>query len=60
MSGSNQRQGTPKVASIGRQARLEAELKANLRKRKDQARARADVKPGAQGFADRARGKDDA
>jgi hypothetical protein len=30
--------------TYGRKARLEAQLKANLRKRKDQARARADTK----------------
>ena len=37
-----------------------SELKANLRKRKDQARARADVKPDAQGLPEPARDKDDA
>jgi hypothetical protein len=55
----NQRRGTSKEVSVGRKARLEAELKANLRKRKDQARARAEVKPDAQGSAESARDKDD-
>jgi hypothetical protein len=39
-----------KASSAHRTARLEAELRANLRKRKDQARARADSKPGEQGL----------
>jgi hypothetical protein len=42
-----------------RSQRLEAELKANLRKRKDQARARAEVKLDAARFT-AARAKDDA
>jgi hypothetical protein len=33
----------------GRKARLEQQLKANLRKRKDQARARTDTKAGERG-----------
>ncbi len=51
---------TRKASSARRQARLEAELKANLRKRKDQARARADSKPGDHGSGDPARDKGDA
>jgi hypothetical protein len=39
---------------------LETELKANLRKRKDQARARAGVKPDAQGLKEPARDKNGA
>jgi hypothetical protein len=60
MSDSNRRQGTSKKVSVGRKARLEAELKANLRKRKDHARARAGVKPDAQGLTEPARDKNDA
>jgi hypothetical protein len=60
MSDSNRRQGTSKKVSVGRKARLETELKANLRKRKDQARARAGVKPDAQDLTEPARAKNDA
>ena len=35
----------------GRKARLEEQLKANLRKRKDQARVRAAAKPSNQGIS---------
>jgi hypothetical protein len=45
MSSSNTNRGS---RTQGRKARLEEQLKANLRKRKDQARARADTKPGNQ------------
>ncbi len=45
--------------AVLRKARLEAQLKANLRKRKAQARARADVKVADQGSGDLER-KDDA
>jgi hypothetical protein len=57
MSDGNRRQGTSKK---DRKARLERELKANLRKRKDQARARAGLKPDAQGLTEPARDKSDA
>jgi hypothetical protein len=49
MSDGNRRQGTSKK---DRKARLERELKANLRKRKDQARARAGFKPDAQSLTE--------
>jgi hypothetical protein len=35
----------------GRKARLEEQLRANLRKRKEQARARAEAKPGDEGMS---------
>ncbi len=59
MRKSDDRRGSRKGGS-DRSQRLESELKANLRKRKDQARARADVKPDAQGLPEPARDKDDA
>jgi len=59
MRKSDDQRGSCKGAS-GRSQRLESELKANLRKRKDQARARVDVKPDAQGLPEPARDKDDA
>jgi hypothetical protein len=43
MASSNTNRGS---RTQGRMARLAEQLKANLRKRKDQARARADTKPG--------------
>ena len=48
MSSSNSDRGGK---TDSRKARLEQQLKANLRKRKDQARTRADVKTGDQGTA---------
>jgi hypothetical protein len=59
MRKSDDQRGSRKGAS-DRSRRLESELKANLRKRKDQARARADVKPDAPGLPEPARDKDDA
>ena len=59
MSESNRSQGTSKKVSVDRKARLETELKANLRKRKDQARARAGVKPDTRDLTEPARDKDD-
>ncbi len=52
--------GLRKAGAPDRSQRLESELKANIRKRKDQARARADVKRNARGLTDSARDKDDA
>ena len=59
MRKSDDQRGSRKGAS-GRSQRRNSELKANLRKRKDQARARVDVKPVAQGLPEPARDKDDA
>jgi hypothetical protein len=55
---SDDHKGVRKRFAATRPQRLEAELKANLRKRKDQARARAEVKLDAERSA-AARAKDD-
>ena len=49
-----------KERSARRKERLAAQLKSNLRKRKDQARARVDIKPDSRGLAEPAGDKDDA
>ena len=59
MPGSKQQHEAHVRTSALRKERLEAEMKANLRKRKHQAGARADAKPDAQGLAEPARDKDD-
>jgi hypothetical protein len=51
MSSSN---STREGKADGRRARLEAQLKANLRRRKDQARARSDTKVDDRGAGRRA------
>jgi hypothetical protein len=47
-----QKADTRQLAREQRRARLEAELRSNLRKRKDQARSRLQVAPGAQNGGD--------
>jgi hypothetical protein len=52
--------GSRKDSASDRSQRLEAQLKTNIRKRKDQARARAEAKPDAPGFPGTVSGKDEA
>jgi hypothetical protein len=59
MPSSHEHREARKRRSTGRTARLEAELKANLRKRRDQARARAETRPDRQAPGDPADDKDE-
>ena len=60
MPSGNETHATRKESSARRQARLAAELKANLKKRKERARARASGDSELGDCADPASGKDEA